>query len=228
MDTIQLESEYYYSIRLSELFVEDGIKNEDVQAIVLSSVVPDLTATFVRVLCSINGDNFRLLDQSLYPELEVSTINPYEMGTDLMANAIAAHDIWKEDTIIVDFGTALTFTLVRASGQVEGVNILPGLKTAVKSLSAHTAQLQEVRLEYPKNLLGKNTIEAIQNGVLYGYTGVVAYMLSIIRNKYNPHCKTIATGGMSSILTNIEFDLVDRNLTLNGLRWIADNLILKR
>ena len=167
---------------------------------------------------------FILLNHLVYQQLKVSTSNPYELGTDLMANAVAANHLFRSNTIIVDFGTALTFTLVRDDGSIEGVNILPGIKTAIRSLSLNTAQLQEVILEYPLQILGKNTVEAIQNGVLIGYTGLVKYMIESIEKHYGIQCKTIATGGLAGILTQLKFDLIDKNLTLNGLRWVAENV----
>ena len=126
--------------------------------------------------------------------------------------------------IVVDFGTALTFTTIDQAGEVLGVSIVPGLQTAIKSLFMNTAKLPEVELKLPDSVLGKNTIHAIQSGVLHGYTGLIKGMLEAIQLETGLKFTVIATGGLSSILTNLDgvFDAVDRNLTLDGLRLITE------
>jgi type III pantothenate kinase len=123
----------------------------------------------------------------------------------------------------VDFGTALTFTLVDQAGKMQGVSIAPGLKTAVKSLFSQTAQLPEVPLEMPVSALGFDTVSAIQSGILWGYVGMVKEMIARVKAERNVEVKVIATGGLSSILTPLEqyFDEVNKLITLEGLRIIA-------
>jgi type III pantothenate kinase len=113
---------------------------------------------------------------------------------------------------------------VGQSGEIMGVNIVPGLQTAIKALFMNTSKLPEVELKLPESALGKNTIHAIQAGVLYGYTGLVKGMLEAIRKETGLSFTVVATVGLSSILTSLEgeFDEVDRNLTLEGLRLIAE------
>ena len=113
---------------------------------------------------------------------------------------------------------------VNAKGEVLGVSIAPGLKTAVHSLFSKTAQLPEVPLEIPAKAIGTNTLHSIQSGVLYGYEGLVKKLLGSFKNELLTECKVLATGGLSSILPELkkEFDEVDVNLTLNGLRIIGE------
>lgn len=141
-----------------------------------------------------------------------------------MCNVMAAFSRHAKPVIVVDFGTALTFTAVSQQGEILGVNIVPGLKTAIHSLFTNTSKLPEVELKLPKSALGKNTIHAIQAGVLYGYTGLVKGMIEAIEAETQLKFKIIATGGLSAILTTLEeiFDEVDRNLTLEGLRLITE------
>lgn len=225
-NTVRSESEQYYQTRLSEYFLESDIASSKIAAVVLSSVVPDLTPLFSRLLKRINEDRFVILDQNIYPKLKVSTPNPYEMGTDLMANAIAVHEIWQDNCIVIDFGTALTFTWIRETGEIGGVNIVPGIKTAIKALSSNAAQLHQVPLQMPDKSIGENTIGAIQAGVLIGYEGLIKHMIHTIENHVEKPCKTIATGGLSRILPNIDFDRVDMDLTLKGLHWVAREVVL--
>ena len=125
--------------------------------------------------------------------------------------------------MIVDFVTALTFTLVNSAGKMEGVSIAPGLKTAVKSLFSQTAQLPEVPLEVPESALGFDTVSAIQAGILWGYVGMVKEMISRVKEEKGEHIKVLATGGLSSILTPLQsyFDEVNKLITLEGLRIIS-------
>ena len=149
-------------------------------------------------------------------------MSPHEIGTDLIANATAAHLLHPGDCMVIDFGTALTFTVIEASGDIKGVNIAPGLKTAIRALVGNTAQLPEVPLELPDSAIGKNTVHAIQSGVLWGYVGMVEGMVSRIKAEVGQDLKVVATGGLSSILHPLHdlFDTVDPKLTLEGLRLI--------
>jgi type III pantothenate kinase len=115
---------------------------------------------------------------------------------------------------------------VEASGNIHGVNIAPGLKTAIKALVGNTAQLPEVPLELPTSVIGKNTVHAIQAGVLWGYVSMLEGMLDRIQNEMGRKFKVVATGGLSSILTPLHerFDEVNRNLTLEGLRLIHERI----
>ena len=224
LNSLREYSAQYFQMRLSQSLLENDIDLPEVNTIVLSSVVPDLTEKFISFLKAIGSAELILLDRKIYDRLPVKTINPIEMGTDIMANALAAFAMGPADTIIVDFGTALTFTVLRANGLIEGVNIVPGIKTAIRSLSANAAQLHDVPISRPASVLGKTTVEAIQNGVLIGYTGLVEKMILTIETAYGIKFKTIATGGLSSVLPELQFDMVDKNLTINGLKWIGENL----
>lgn len=221
--------ELYYGIKLREHFFEAGIKTESVKQLVISSVVPGLTDRIVNVVTTLFEKPPVLLGPGMYHHLPIKILNPYEIGSDLVSNALAAHILFKQNCIVVDFGTALTFTTISKSGEILGVAIAPGLKTAIKSLSQNTAKLFDVPLELPESALGKNTVHAIQAGILLGYEGLVSSMLSRIRRELaDDHCTTVATGGLSSIISTLrdQFTAIDLNLTLNGLR-ITGELVRK-
>ena len=168
-----------------------------------------------------------MVGPDIYSGLEIAIDHPHEIGADLIANAVAAHARYpQKNCIVVDFGTALTFTTVSASGQILGVAILPGLKTAVKALFTDTAQLPEVPLKLPDSAIGKNTVHAIQAGILLGYEGLVKSMIRRIEAELGGDCVAVATGGLSSIIATLEGEFVeiDRSLTLNGLRLIGEKV----
>lgn len=219
--------ELFYGIKIREFFAEAGIQTTDVSRIILSSVVPNLTGKIINVTVTLFEKNPVVLGPDIYPKLKIKVLNPYEIGSDLVANSVAAYNKFKSNCVVVDFGTALTFTTISESGSIIGVAIVPGLKTALRSLSQNTAKLFDVPLELPQSVLGKNTVHAIQAGILMGYEGLVKAMLERIKAELNdPEIKSVATGGLSSIITPLKgtFTEVDPNLTLDGLRLVGESL----
>ncbi len=205
-------------------FLEHGINPGDIQHIGFSSVVPEVNSLISLFCTKFFGRTPYKISPKSYLKLPVKTNRPNEIGADLMCNVMAAYSRYQSAVIIVDFGTALTFTVVDDKGHVMGVNIVPGLRTAIKSLFTHTSKLPEVELKLPASAIGKNTIHAIQSGILYGYSGLVKGMLEAIISETGKKFTIIATGGLSAIITPLEivFDEIDRNLTLEGLRLITE------
>lgn len=220
------EGEAHYESRLRLHFLEAGLWFGDVETIVLSSVVPDMTPVISRMLRSLFGENIIIVGPDIFPGLDISIDHPHELGADLIANSVAVITRYKQNCVVVDFGTALTFTTVSKEGKILGVAILPGLLTAVKALFANTAQLPEVPLQLPSSAIGKNTVESIQAGILLGYEGLVKSLILRIRTELGGECIAIATGGLSSIIDTLrdEFVEIDRNLTLDGLRIIGERV----
>jgi len=215
-----------WSYRIASEFLEARVKTTELKQVVLSSVVPDLTAEITAALHQLTDKPLVVVNAGIYDQLDIEVVNKIEIGADLVANAVAAYNTFKQKCVIVDFGTALTFTSVLDDGKLAGVAIAPGLKTAVKSLLQHTAQLPQVPLEVPKTALGKNTIEAIQAGVAIGYTGMVRYLIERIKTELGEDTKVIATGGLSNILEDLEgvFDKKNKHLTLEGLVLIGEQV----
>ncbi|MCH7413242.1 type III pantothenate kinase [Belliella sp. R4-6] len=215
---LQLEKELHL------FFLENNIKYEQIYQVGFSSVVPEIIPVIQQFCAEFLRAPLHMISGKSYQKLKVSTKRPNEIGTDLMCNVTAAYEMFKSNCIIVDFGTALTFTIVGEKGNVMGVNIVPGLNTAKRSLFHHTSKLPEVELKFPKSAIGKNTVESIQAGILYGYTGLVKGMIEAIEHETSTTFKIIATGGLASILSNLQstFDKVDKNLTLEGIRLITN------
>ncbi len=211
-----------YAMELSYLFLEHGFQADQINRAVLSSVVPPLTPHIQKVIRELFALEPLIVGPQVYQKLSMNIDRPHEIGSDLVANAMAAFHQFRQACIIVDFGTALTFTVISENGQIQGVSIAPGLKTAIFALFHNTAQLPEVPLELPSSAIGKNTVEALQAGVLWGYVGLVEYMLRKIKSELHQDIKVVATGGLSKIIKPLEnqFDLIDQSLTLNGLRVI--------
>jgi len=221
--------EMFYSLRILDYFFESGVHREEINQVVVSSVVPELTGKMTRVAASLFGKDPIVLGPEIYTRLPIQVLNPYQIGSDLVSNALAAYTLFEDRCVVVDFGTALTFTTISREGEILGVSIAPGLKTAIRSLSQNTAQLFDVPLEMPASALGRGTVHAIQAGVLFGYEGMVLHMLNRIRSEVNdPMLNSVATGGLASIIPSLAnvFTKVEPNLTLNGLRIVAEKMVM--
>lgn len=213
----------YYENQLRTHLLEKSISLESVDQVVLSSVVPSITPFFRQAIHTLFLCEPVLVDADIFPALAIQIDDPSEIGSDLIANAVAAYQKYRRNCMVIDFGTALTFTVVSGEGKIKGVSIVPGLRTAVKALFANTAQLPEVPLELPSSVIGTNTIHSIQAGILWGYEGLVRSMIRKIRREMGGDCIALATGGLSSIISTLhgEFVEVNVNLTLEGLLEIG-------
>lgn len=218
------EAEYEKKLRI--FLLEEEIDLTEVSVAILSSVVPDLTLVIHDLFKILYSGEIVVVDGNCLAQLSLGEINPHELGSDLAANAVGAFEKYKQSTIVVDFGTALTFTSVNDQGEILGVSIAPGVRTAMKSLSSNTAQLPEIPLQIPSRVIGRNTVEAMQSGIMQGYVGLVRHMVTQIKSEMNSNPKVIATGGLSFIFQPLHdlFDDMDVNLTLDGLRAMLGRL----
>ncbi len=221
----------YFSI-LRTLFREEGIHVEQIEKTVLSSVVPSLIGPFIIVTQKLTGVKPLIISPEIYSKLSVKIPSSatHEIGTDLLCDAIEAWGKYNSACIIADFGTALSFTAVDKDANIAGVAIAPGIGTAFSSLFNNTALLPSVPLEIPPTSLGKNTVVAIQSGIVLGYKGLVESLIKQMKidleketNTPQDTIKVIATGGLNSMLQPISniFDAVDKNLTLKGMLRIV-------
>lgn len=212
------ENIFHFENLLKKLVTEND--TEDEILVTMSSVVPDITDQITDAIHRISGLKVTPLNQHTYKYLPITILQPSEIGTDLVANALAVHLKYKTNSIVVDFGTAMSFTTVNPDGEIIGVCIAPGLQTAIKSLTSNTAQLFEVPIIQPASALGKNTEQAIQAGITYGYDGLVKGLILAQEKELGLKLNVVCTGGLSKII----FTLLDRidhyspHLTLEGLR----------
>ena len=223
LSTVANKTSDEYAIQLQSLLANKKIPFSAIDEVVMSSVVPPLTAIFQRTLANLTQQQPLVISTSLRTGLSIAIDNPHELGTDLLANAVAGYQLTQTDCVVVDFGTALSVVTVDQSGEILGVSIAPGLESAMKGLSSNTAQLPFVPLTPPPSVLGKNTAHAIQSGIVLGYVGLVEGLVNRIEQELGRSVKVIATGGLAEViapLTN-RFNRVEPWLTLDGLRLIA-------
>ncbi|MEP2773685.1 MAG: type III pantothenate kinase [Fulvivirga sp.] len=198
------------------------IGKEKVDQVAVSSVVPALTPVVLETLKLATGKQAKLISQKVYDHLPITVENKNEIGTDLVCNSLAAFNLFKSDCVVIDFGTALTFTVI-LDAKIVGVNIAPGLKTALNALTSKAAQLDEIPLELPHSIIGKNTTTALQSGILWGYVGLVERMIERIEKEVGKSLKVVATGGLSHVLDPLKskFEVVDEHLTLEGIHLMS-------
>ncbi len=223
IQTVTKKTEDEYSITFRSLLSDRGVGAGEIDRVVVSSVVPSLSQSIAAMCQRLFGVEAIMLGPSVYPRLPLSIPSPHEIGTDLVADALAAWTRIKGGVIVVDFGTALTFTCVDAAGAILGVSIAPGLGTAVGALSRDTAQLPNVELQAPGSVIGTNTVMSIQAGVVHGYAGLVTHLVGRMKEEMGGKVMVIATGGLCRVVSGLVdvFDAVDPDLTLDGLALVA-------
>ena len=213
-----------YGIMLISLLREAGLSMQSFDAIALCSVVPPLTGYMEEMFALYTPITPMVINHTIQTGLTFAVDNPAEVGADLLADAVAAYHHFHDACVVVDFGTATTFTAISASAQFLGVAIAPGVKLAASALSGGTAQLPLVRLSAPTKAIGTNTTHAIQSGVLLGYVSLVEGMLDRFAQEFDFAGRIVATGGFSAVIAPLthKFALVDPLLTLDGIRLIAE------
>lgn len=213
-----------YAVLFRDFLREAGLTLTGFEQIVLSSVVPPLTGTLREMLSTQTGCEPLLVDARIHTGLTFRVDNPAEVGADLIADAVAAYDRFRGACIVVDFGTATSFTAVSAQAEFRGVAIAPGLNLAMSALAGGTAQLPHIHLEAPPSAIGTNTITAIQSGILLGYVGLVEELVRRFRVELGGTAQAIATGGLARLIAPLTvcFAAVDPWLTLEGIRLIAE------
>jgi len=215
-----------YGMTLYDLLRQQGVHFPDIEATVMSSVAPALNYT-IEHMVSYYTKKSPLVVTS---ETDTGIINEYskpgDLGADRLVGAAAAYHLYGGPVIVVDFGSATTFNLVTKDGRYIGGAISPGIKTAAESLVKTAAKLPRIELSTPDNIVGNDTRSCMQSGIVYGYTGLVKYMVD--KYKELPElkgAKVVATGGLSELVENAEnniFDVIDRALALKGLKYIYD------
>lgn len=213
-----------YAMLLLNLFATERIDINQVNGMAISCVVPPLTAVFAELAKKYLRQTAMIVGHGIKLGLNIRTDHPAEVGTDLIANALAAKTLYGAPVIAIGFGTATTFGAVSAEGNYVGVAIAPGVGTGADALFRFGAKLPQVELSRPPRAVGKNTMHSIQSGVVFGYAGMVEGLVERMRGELGENARVIATGGFASLIaaeTNV-IEVVEPNLTLSGLRLIYE------
>jgi type III pantothenate kinase len=217
-----LADEYY--VLLKSLLEDAGLSFQALSGAALASVVPPLTATFEELIIRTLGTRPVVVGPAVRTGIQIQIENPREVGADRIANTAAVHKLHGGPAIVLDLGTATTFDVVSKNGDYLGGAIAPGLGIAADALVRRTAKLPKVELKFPESAIGKNTVAAMQSGLVIGYVGLVKELVSRLKKELGGNPKVIATGGMAEMIaawTEV-IDVVSPRLTLEGIRIIYE------
>ena len=216
-----------YGVIVRDLLREASIPKEEIKGVIMSSVIPSLNYTMEHMCRDYLGVSPLIIGPGVKTGLNIKADNPKEVGSDIIVDSVSAIKKLGVGTpiIAIDFGTATTFDVINEKGELVGVVISPGIKSALDSLTLSTANLPKIELERPKTVIGKNTVSCMQSGIIYGFAGLVDNIVNNIKNELKrPDTKVIATGGLGKVIyketKTIEY--FDDMLTLNGLRHIYE------
>ena len=217
------------AIRYHALFQLAGISPEQINGFIVSSVVPALESVWIGYAEKYFGDQLRgkpfVVSHLSDTGISVITKHPSEVGADRIVNSVAAWEMFQDNLIVVDFGTAITFDCVNNRRQYLGGTIHPGIGISLDALAGRTAKLPRVSIDCPpRQIIGTTTVAAIHSGMLYGFGGLVDRMVQLLGNEMAPNkrIKTVATGGIARLIQPYArtIDAVNPLLTLEGLQLI--------
>jgi type III pantothenate kinase len=213
-----------YGVLMISLLGQEGFARGDVDAAVMSSVVPDLEPVFDQVCRRYFDVRPLMVGTGVRTGLRILYDSPREVGADRVADAVAAIHMYGPPLILVDLGTAAVFDAISKEGDYLGGAIAPGLTIAAEALFRRAAKLYRVELARPKTAIGRNTVAAVQSGLIFGYVGLVEGIVARFKEELGGNAKVVATGGWAELLAleTTVIDVVDPNLTLTGLRIIYE------
>jgi len=224
LSTVRDRTADEYRLFLAGLLRQDGHRMEDVDGVALSSVVPTAKQAMIEVAQDLVDGLVVVVGPGVRTGLPINIDNPREVGADRVVNSVAAAKKYGTPVVVVDFGTATNMDVVDGSGAYVGGAIAPGLEISQTALIEATAALRRVDLDPPRAPIGKNTVEAIQSGLLYGHAGLVDGIVDRIMSEMEGTPAVVATGGLASTIVPHcrTVDRVDETLTLDGLRMIYE------
>ncbi|MFR2849767.1 MAG: type III pantothenate kinase [Hungatella hathewayi] len=216
-DLIKTSLEYAVSIK--NILEIHHIDASEIEGAIISSVVPPLNATLSSAIKKILGFRPKLVGSGMKTGLNIHMDNPKTVGSDLIVGAVAAIQEYPCPLIIIDMGTATTICAVDAGGSYIGGIIYPGLKISLETLSSRTAQLPNISLDIPPRVIGKNTIDCMRSGIMYGNAGMLDGIIDRMEQELGAKATILATGGLSRFIAPLcrHTIIYEEDLMLKGL-----------
>ena len=216
-----------YGLQFLGLLEHAGIRHEDLEGVCMASVVPPITGRIAEACRRYLGLAPLVVSAGVRTGVRIRYEDPRAVGADRIVDAAAVQTLYGGPACVVDFGTATTFDAISKEGDYLGGAIAPGIGIASEALFMRAAKLPRVELRRPPSAIGRNTVHAMQSGLLFGYVGLVEGIVARFRRELGPEMKVIATGGLAEIIaqeTDI-IDIINPWLTLDGLAliWALNN-----
>ena len=208
-----------YAQILGDFLKNYNLKKSEFEGAILSSVVPALGTTLIYAVKKLLGIDCMLVGKNLKSRIAIHIDNPNELGSDLLADSVGGKDSYNYPLIICDLGTATKLIVIDKEGHIVGCIIAPGIKISMKALSNNAAQLTDTSLVAPMHVIGKNSSDSINSGIIYGTIEMIEGLSRRIEEELGYKCKKIITGG-NAILVKDKMDkeyIYDSNLILRGL-----------
>lgn len=213
-----------YHVLLVNLLDVAGVDRAGVTASILASVVPSLGETIVEAVDRAFDHEMLVVGPGIKTGMPILYENPREVGADRIVNAVAAYERVKDAVIVVDFGTATTFDCVSPKGEYMGGAIAPGVEISATALFSRAAKLPRTEIVKPPKAIGRNTVNSMQSGIVFGYVAMVDGLVRRIQGEMGKPCPVMATGGLAGLIgpeSETIGEIVD-DLTLEGLRILYD------
>ncbi|WNS75566.1 type III pantothenate kinase [Bacillus sp. DTU_2020_1000418_1_SI_GHA_SEK_038] len=222
IETNRHKTEDEYGIVIKSLFEHVQLTFADINGIIISSVVPPIMTALERMCEKYFHLKPLIVGPGIKTGLNIKYENPREVGADRIVNAVAAIHDYGSPLIIVDFGTATTYCYINEKKQYMGGAIAPGIGISTEALYSRAAKLPRIEIARPEGIIGKNTVSAMQAGILFGYVGQVEGIVKRIKEQAKENPTVIATGGLAGLIAkeSAVIDVVDPFLTLKGLQLI--------
>ncbi len=217
-----------YGVIVRDLLKSANIPKSAIKGAIMSSVIPSLNYTMEHMCRDYLGLDPLIVGPGVKTGLNLKVDNSREVGSDIIIDSVSAIKRYGEKgrpIICIDFGTATTFDIISDNHELIGAVIAPGIKGALGSLVSGTANLPSIELETPPSVIGKNTVNCMRAGIIYGFAGLVKNIVAKIKAELKREdALVVATGGLSGVIKKEAdcIDVVDRTLTLNGLRIVYE------
>lgn len=207
------------SVIFTQILTLHGVLPKDIEGVIISSVVPELTDIVSSSINFLTLKNPLLVGPGIKTGLEILIDNPAQLGSDIVVDAVGAISKYPLPLIIFDMGTATTIGVINEKAQHLGCIIMPGVKISLEALCAKTSQLPHIGIKLPKKVIGTNTIDSMRSGIVFGTASMIDGMIDKIEKELNMSCTTIMTGGLSQeISQSLEHNIIhDKDLLLYGL-----------
>lgn len=189
-----------YAITLKSILEIFHIEPRQLEGAIISSVVPPLNRTIMEAIRKITGISAKLVGSGMKTGLNILMDNPRSVGSDMIVNSVGALNEHEPPIIIIEMGTATTMSVIDKDGRYIGGAILPGLRVSMDTMSSSTAQLPRISLDTPKKVIGKNTIDCMRSGIIYGNAAMIDGMLTRIETELGQSATIIATGGIAKVI----------------------------